>query len=115
MHPEHWAEPLAELLVLGMHQVFIAILFAVEREDEGVGGAFVQTLGTVVGAVFQTLDLRDGFLQRLEGIDHLLDVFLARAFLEFEGDHMAELAGAFGAFRGDAGGGEGEQNCCAEE
>ena len=86
------AHQLAEGLVIGMHQVFIAILVGLEGEGKQMREALVVVFGADVGAPFEGMDLFDLARQRPEGIHQGVDFGLGGGGLEFKGDHVREFA-----------------------
>ena len=82
--------------MVGMNEVGIAVPLGGECEDPTVRAAFVEILGAVVGAGFQTCDLRDLRLQGAEGCLYFLDLRRAGGVLELEGDDVAEMTVVLG-------------------
>jgi hypothetical protein len=81
-----------------MHEVIIAILFALKGENKAVSGAFIPLFRAVVGAPLKLFDGGDLLGQFGEGGLNFLDLFRRCGLFELEGNDVAEL-GFFGLLR----------------
>ena len=78
-----------------MIDVGIAVRFALERQDEAVGAAFVAGFLAHVGPPFIVLNLFNLLFQITEGVFDLFDLLASRALLELKRNDVAESC--FGA------------------
>ena len=84
-------QDLAELLVIGVNEVRVAIRGAGKREDPAMREALVQFFLADVGAPLQRLDLGNLVLQVGKGRLDSLDIFRLGRALEFERDDVLDF------------------------
>jgi hypothetical protein len=103
-----------------MIEIDVALGVAVKRKQIPVGATFVEFFGRVVEAHVEGADDVDFVRKFAKGGVEFVDVALGGPILEFESDHMFDLAGLFILFGlagvgGKCAEGKRDQNHCAEQ
>ena len=95
---EHWADNLAEGLVVRMLDVRIAVFFAFEGQDKAMGETLIVLFFADVRASFKGYNLWNLLFQGLEGIFNFFDIRCFGSCFEFEGDNVVKFFDSVGIY-----------------